>query len=178
MIRYWILGTKTDSIIKRFSNISKNNEIGMKFTIQSIGNSFNLISLNGEVIDTFTSKTTIEQYLKSWEALGLITKIRESSFLINTNLWDWNELVKYSLIYILKDSSIEYVASYRWTVIINILVAADVINEFDLSKSITTKKGDVSISKIKEKVVGKFERQIIKNWEIIREIKENYDKQF
>ena len=177
MIVYWDISTGAATIIKRFiSFIDENNfSIGDEIIRSEEEDKKILVNKNGQKFHTFTSKSTCNQYLKTWEALGLIAK-NKSAYRIATLIRDYKLLCFYTLLFLVQDSNDERVLRYRHTIIINILFAAKIINSKDLyDKGIKKTRDKFKISNI-QKNVSKYEKKLAKHFEIAKWLKEHYDQ--
>lgn len=177
MIKYWRIGTGAETYVNKFALLNKKTYIGDKIHLIKDGNVLQVINQSKEVLGEYNSLSTVKQYLKVWEAFGFITKTKENTYLISTPLTSKEELKELSIIFLKKKSADKKIASYRFSIIVNILVQAKLVNEIEISNKISQTKKELSITSIK-KAISNYEREMVKNKKIIRELKEIYDKQF
>ncbi len=180
MNKYWRIGTGFTNYVKRFHKLVTINElqVGNTFTIFQIESKFLLLS-NDSTLETYGSKSTANQYMNAWISLGFIVNSHGNEYVIATNLKSINELKKLTKINLMSIPSSSRILDLRKTIIVNILVANNVINTVDLRAKNVTKGGElVTTSYIKEEVISEYEKSFASDNRFLREIKEYYDKQF
>ena len=179
MNKFWNIGTGTYTYIKLFSKISINNDLkpGDSIILYENNSKFDLIK-NKEVIKEFYSSSTANQYIKAWISLGFIYKYREAEFKIATLLKEEEELKELANIFITKKSNDKVINKFRKSTIIKILALSNSINNFDLrNKNVLKGKEIVTVEYIK-KTISRYEREVIHKKDLMKKIKEYYDKQF
>ncbi|WKX02771.1 hypothetical protein [Candidatus Mycoplasma mahonii] len=178
MNKYWMIGTGASTYLNKFITLVDTGiTTGEAIHLIETENNYEVTLSNGNVVMDFNSKSTARQYFEVWIALGFLLKLN-NKFRINTNLNSYDELAILSKIYITKESSDLRTQRYRNTILINILVTSNVINENDISKKeIRTVRGFLGIDTI-NKLISKYEKEISWDKKYVRKLKEKYDKQF
>ena len=179
MNKYWSIGTGASSYIKFFSKMIIENgmRVGNNIILANIENEWNIYDGNANIIKKMHSKSTAKQYIQAWESMGFIEK-QGTKIYVATNLSSIDSLKKLVKINILEPSSIPKVSLYRNSLIINVLVKASVLNQFDLEKKeICNSDGVITIQKI-NRAISSYEKEVSKDKEYTKILKERYDNEF
>lgn len=179
MVRYWKVGTSAHKMIEVFAKVSEECFLGMQFhIIKGFNNKYQLVDKNQLPIYEFNSYSTASQYLKTWEALGFISQPQPNKFKIATNLKEVNDLYNLTIIFLTRESAIDYVRAYRQTLIINILVEAKVLNAKTLNKkTIVKKRGKFTIEDV-EASISKYEKTLSAQSRLVENLSNVFEKKF
>ena len=175
-IRYWKIGTSAFSMIERFIELlEKGMKVAENFRILKDGNENWIIDLSNNKILNLKSDATTRQHLIVWESFGFIHKKKKNYYSIITTFKEIDDLIEYSKLFIKRDSTTKRVVNYRNMIIINILVYLNLLNNEDIkNKNIKKTKGNLTIKEIKS-TISKYEKQVSKDDNFIKEIRRKYD---
>lgn len=181
-IKYWKIGTSPLSMIKKFIKLfEKGMKVAETFRTLKDGNKNWIIDLSNNKILNLKSETTIRQHLVVWESLGFIHKKKQNYYSIITKFKKIPELIEYSKLFIKRISNNKKIFIYRNTIIINILVYLNILNNQDIeNKNIKKTKGNLTIKEIKS-IISNYEKELSKDNNFIKEIlsqilKKNFQK--
>ena len=144
-------------------------------TCSLLTKSINSRNVAKPLLSLITKKTTSQQNLECWIALGLVQQSRDK-YILKFVSSSFKDIVSFSTKSILDNSDEHSIMTFRWTKIVNVLVLNEYITKDNMEKfGIRQKKGTLTIDKIL-KECSEYEKELSLNKDFLWEIKERINE--
>ena len=174
MNNYKVIGTSTKKYIDNYIEFFSDRSVNDYFYHDSSDYMNHRIEIGNKVF-SLMSKTTFQQNIDCWMALGLIS-ISRDKYLINYVSSSLIDIVDFSKMYMLEYSENERINMFRWTKIVNTLVLDGYVTKQNMKTyNIKQKNGVLTIEKIL-KECSVYEKELLSDKRFVKRLKEKINE--